>query len=662
MCGIAGILSLNPDSAFDVSLSKMVDTQSHRGPDGQGCWFGRVGRTGVALASVRLAIQDLTVAGHQPMMSPSGRQVLVYNGEVYNYLELRRDLEGLGIEFHSRCDTEVVFQALRAWGQGAFERFNGMWGLAWLDQDAGALLLSRDRLGIKPLYWHRSNGRLLFASEIKGILVGSDHRFTVNRAVVERYLLQSQIDAQAQTFFEGIEALPPASCARLDLRNPGSFTPSLHRYWTPPREPSESNGTGASFEAVRETFLDSVRIRLRSDVPVGVLLSGGLDSSSIAVAAQQAAGRGADLHLLSIVSDEPRYSEDRFIDRMVARLGSAAGTSRVRVTAERAFGLLDHVTWFDDEPVGSLSNVAHYLLMERAKELGVTVILTGQGADELLCGYLKYWGFYLQSLCQRGQGFAALRVLSDLIRQGTAIPQFRISEAKRYLPRMLRPRGVDIRGPRLKEIQSSLDLGLGAGGVVGRQLADLCRFSVPALLHWEDRMSMALAREIRVPYLDYRLVTMLLPLAPEWKLREGWSKWVFRKAMEPYLPKEITWRKDKQGFVIPQGEWLKTVLQPPVTALLNSDLLTSASGLIDQAALQRRYAAYCRQSPDGGPISSSDVFKPIALELWMRRFEGFLQLQTSATQRPASTTVTREPNDSVGLNGSRAAEDVAHVT
>ena len=626
MCGIAGIVSVGRDSPLDASLTKMVRIQSHRGPDGQGCWFGRVGPTQVALGSVRLAIQDLTDAGRQPMASPSGRQVLVYNGEVYNYLELRRQLERLGIEFRSRCDTEVVLHALKVWGQGAFERFNGMWGLAWFDEDTGELLLSRDRLGIKPLYWHRSNGELMFASEIKSILAGSSRRFPVNHAVVGRYLLQSQVDAQQQTFFEGIDALPAGSCARFDLRSPANLTPSLHRYWSPPLEQIHPNGAAPPFEAVRETFMDSVRLRLRSDVPVGVLLSGGLDSSSIAAATQLATGRGADLHMLSIVSDEPRYSEEPFIDRMAAHLGSAAHTSRVRITAEEAFGLLDRVTWFNDEPLGGLANVAHYLLMQRARDLGVTVILSGQGGDELLCGYLKYWGFYLQSLCQRGQWLAALKVFSDLARQGTTIRQFRVSEAKRYLPRMLRPQEVDIRGRRLKEVHSLLHVGLGGAGVVERQLADLCRFSVPALLHWEDRMSMALAREIRVPYLDYRLVTMLLPLAPEWKLREGWSKWIFRKAMEPYLPEEIAWRKDKQGFVIPQSEWLKKELQSRVHALLSSELLTSTCGLVNQVALQRRYAAYCRQPRDRGSIDFRDVFNPIALELWMRRFERFLEL------------------------------------
>ena len=446
--------------------------------------------------------------------------------------------------------------------------------------------------------------------------------------MVARYLLQSQVDAQEQTFFAGIEALPPAHVARFDLRKPGDLLPSLQPFWSPPHGQLEFDGAPPSFEAVRETFMDSVRLRLRSDVPVGVLLSGGLDSSSIAVATQQVLGRNADLHLFSIVSDDRRYTEDRYIDRMLTHLGGGAQTSRVHLTSEEAFGLLERVTWFNDEPLSSLSNVAHYLLMQRARESGVTVILCGQGADELFCGYLKYWGFYLQSLCQRGQLLAALKAFNGLSRRGTAIRQFRLSEAKRYLPSMLRPQEIDIRGPRLKEVDSLLQIGLGRAGVVERQVADLCRFSVPALLHHEDRMSMALGREIRVPYLDYRLVTMVLPLAPEWKLRDGWSKWVFRKAMEPYLPSEITWRKDKQSFVNPESEWLKNELQSRIRALVDGDLLTSAAGLVDRAALQHRYEVYCRQPSDRGPISFKDIFNPIALELWMRRFESFLRVDT----------------------------------
>ena len=626
MCGIAGIVSIRPDeSQAQLSLSKMVEVQSHRGPDGQGAWSARVGRSQVALGSIRLAILDPTDAGLQPMISPSGRHVLIYNGEIYNYRELRDELQTVGVQFRTQCDTEVVLHALATWGESAFERMNGMWALAWLDRQRQQLLLSRDRFGIKPLYWYRDPDHLLFASEIKGILAGSERRFAINRMAVGRYLAQSQLDAQDQTFFEGIESLPPAHFVRYDLSNDAGLTSSLHRYWSAPHEEILQNGIPPSFADVRETFIDSVRLHLRSDVPVGVLLSGGIDSSAVAAAMRGVLGPKAELTVLSMVSDDVRYSEEPFIARMATHLGDATTLWRVRFTAESAFQSLDRATWFNDEPVGSFSPVGHYLLMQRAKELGVPVILCGQGGDELLCGYLKYWGFHVQSLARAGLWGTALRTMSEAAVRGTVLPQLRVNEAKRYLPARLQPAGIDIRGPRLKEQDYVLDIGLGTGGVVDRQLEDLRRFSLPSLLHYDDRMSMAFGREIRVPFLDHRVVSELLPLAPKWKMRDGWSKWVFRKAMEQDLPPEIAWRRDKQGFSTPQSQWLKRDLKPHVEAILREEMFTATLGFVDQSALRRRYEAYCRQSAEGGMLSFKDIFNPLALEVWARRFAPFLK-------------------------------------
>ena len=625
MCGLAGIVSAPGGQVDPARLERMIRIQAHRGPDDEGRWIGQAGNGQVALGSVRLAILDLTPAGHQPMLSESGRQVLIYNGELYNCDDLRGELEGLGVRFRSHCDTEVVLQAIRRWGPGAFARFNGMWALAWLDQDTNTLLLARDPLGIKPLYWCAADGSILFASEIKGILAGSGRRFPVDATVVGRYLLQSLLDAQVETFFSGIEAFPAGHYACFDLRAPQASLPEPRRYWTVPDRSSLSTNGKPSKAHLRETFFDAVRRQLRSDVPVGVLLSGGVDSSSIAAAMKAILGNEADLHLLSMVSDDPRYNETPFIERMAGQLGSRTHMVPLRCDPRDAFAVLDTVTWFNDEPVGSFSNVAQYLLMQEAQALGVTVILSGQGADELLCGYLKYLGFHVQALLRERRVPAALRALGEFTLRGTVLPQVRLQDAKRYLPGFLRSTEMDIRGPRLRENGSLLPIGLGTGSVIERQSADLSRFSLPALLHYEDRMSMALSRETRVPFLDNSMVQGLLALDPQWKLRDGWSKWLFRKAMEQDLPTEIAWRKDKQGFVNPEGEWLKWELRGSVEAMLQGDMLTAAAGFVDQEVLRRRYAAYCRQAPDRGLISCRDVFNPIAFELWARRFEPYLQ-------------------------------------
>jgi asparagine synthase (glutamine-hydrolysing) len=624
MCGIAGIIA-PADARLDEAIERMVGCLRHRGPDGDGIWAGPSGSRQVALGQTRLAILDLSEAGRQPMWSLDGNHALIYNGEVYNYVELRSELAAAGLQFHSGSDTEVVLQALIAWGPAALERFNGMWALALLDRRRRSLFLARDRMGVKPLYLHRDDaGTVYFASEIKAILAGTCRRFAVDPTVAARYLEQQQLDAQRETFFAGITQLPAGTHLTIDLReDPGAQLPEPISFW---RLPLEDHFTGTEqdrIRAVRELFLDSVRLRLRSDVPVGVLLSGGVDSSSIAVAMQHALGRDADLHALAAVSDDPRYSEDEHIDRMTEHLHCPVHKVRLPSEPGQMAHHLDRAIYHADEPLGGLSPVAHYLVMEQAKELGITVLLTGQGADELLCGYLKYLGFQLEWLARRGRLLEAGRLFSAFAAQGTVLRQFRMADARRYLPPALRPSPVDIRGPRLRPGPPPLELGLSRLDLVQRQAEDLARFSVPALLHNEDRMSMAYGREMRVPFLDYRLVSLLLPMAPAWKLRGGWTKWIFRRAMAPDLPPAIAWRKDKKGFTTPEDRWVSGSLRPWILARLAEPMLIHEWGLIDQAALRTRYAAYLAQAPRGS-MRAQDILCPLMLELWARRFNGSL--------------------------------------
>jgi asparagine synthase (glutamine-hydrolysing) len=620
MCSISGIVSLGSASNQTPALERMVVAQHHRGPDDQGVWSGQVGNFAVAVGHTRLAILDLTEAGHQPMFLPDRSHALVFNGEIYNYRELGDELQKEGALLRSRCDTEVMLWALARWGESAFSRFNGMWAAAWLDFARDRVVLSRDRFGIKPLYFYRDGNAVYFSSEIKAILAGAGHRFQIDRRVAARYLAQGLLDAQPETFFRGIVSLGAGENLVLEPDGAGGVRTRRSAYWSLPPFDEPDVTIGERVEKVRETFLDAVRVRLRSDVPVGVLLSGGIDSSSIAAAMRQVLGPEANLHAISATSGREGYDERPFIEQVAEHLGCPVHFVKLDHQPQEWFRLLNEVLYHNDEPIPGFSTVAHYLLMRQARELGITVILSGQGADEILCGYLKYLGFYLYDLASTARIGRTLRTLLEFARRGTVLNQFQLSEAKRYLPKLLKPCEADVLGPALQDVDYRLDTGLGDDHLVGRQRDDLYRFSVPALVHYEDRSSMAWAREIRLPFLDYRLVSMLVPMEPETKLRDGWTKWIMRKAIEPYLPPSITWRKDKQHFLNPQGEWLRHELRPVIERMLTGNLLTEQCGLISREGLKQRYEEYCRQPVGRGVVSSKDIFRPLALELWSRRF------------------------------------------
>jgi len=597
--------------------------QGHRGPDAIGEWCGCVGNHLVTLGHQRLAIIDLSKAGEQPMVdSECPGQRIVFNGEIYNYVELRAELEKQGAHFVTRTDTEAILAALRMWGlQKGHERLNGMWAFAYVDEAEGRILLSRDRMGEKPLYYSIVDGTLYFASEIKTILRLSGRRFDVRPGAVADYLDQALLDTGEETFFEGIRKVPAGHFAIVDLKGSEPAV-RLESYWVPNPAAERFGSLEQLTDYVAATFEDAVRIRLRSDVPVGVLLSGGIDSSSIATTMAQLAPH-ADLNLLSAVSDDSEYDESPFIDRMVSYLDRPVHKVRLDLNPDNAIPLLERATWHNDEPVGSFGNVAHYLLMEKAREHGITVILSGQGADELLCGYKKYLGFYLQWLLKRGNFIEAAKAAAGFAINGTVLSQFRVAEARRYLPYPFNRRKRSIRGEALLECKPQ-SVGLGAGTVQERQELDLMRFSVPILCHFEDRMSMAHSREIRLPFLDVRLIESLLPARPGYKLRNGWTKYVFRKALAPRLPSEIAWRKDKQGFVNPQSLWLRERLRPVVLDLLRPDSKIFQKGFVNRDALVERYEQFCQQDGDGGGGYFREIFSPLALEIWMRQYEASL--------------------------------------
>lgn len=621
MCGIAGVVSNGLDhNEIHKCLQCANNIQNHRGPDAQGIHIEDKAPYKVGLAHQRLSILDLTDAGNQPMNAFNGQSYIVYNGEVYNYLEIRRELQELGYSFRSNSDTEVVITALQHWGiENALNRFNGMWALAWLNIKENKLYLARDRFGVKPLYYSLNKKGLFFASEIKTILEMTQQRYSLDYQVVGEYLQQSLAESSDKTFFQGIDKIPAGSYAEIDLNSQSSLF-NLHQYYDLKNNLEDKElqvVDGDLIEQVRELFFSAVSLRLRSDVPLGVLLSGGIDSSSIAAVIPKT----EDIQLLSAVSQDKRFDESPFIDIMARHLNLPVNKVTLDLGADQAFALLDKVCWHNDEPVGSFSNVAHYLLMEQAKELGVTVILSGQGADELLCGYRKYLGFYIQEMLRKSDYKGVIGNIAQFMFNGTVINQFSLAEAGRYLPKRMRPRVPNINGDALADFEPQL-VGLAPGmDVRARQISDVYKYSVPILTHFEDRMSMAWSREVRVPFLDYRLVELLINLPINMKLNRGWTKYIFRKALEPYLPKAVIWRKDKQGFINPQSEWLKNSLKPNVLDYFQEGSLIFKYGLVKRDQLLELYGRYCRQKPNRGQVWFKDIFNPLALEIWLRQNE-----------------------------------------
>jgi asparagine synthase (glutamine-hydrolysing) len=618
MCGIFGILAKSPARVDPALVEAAHALQAHRGPDGRGTQTFEFDHSSLILAHQRLAIIDLSSAGQQPMTFGDGLGSIVYNGELYNYLELREELRGEGLTFSTQTDTEVLLSALHRWGSArALSKFNWMGAFAWLDRRNHCLTFARDPGSEKPLYYFSDSRQFIFASELKTLLILAGRKFRLDRNVVGRFIHQGLSDASTQTIFEGISQLAASTYLQLDLATASpKMVPAAY---LPPGYPGDAARLSLHecIDEVRRLFVDSVRLRLRSDVPVGVLLSGGVDSSSIAGAAHSVRGDLEAPQLLSAVSDDPRFDETKHIDAMSRHLKQTARKVVLRTSAATLVEDLSAVNWINDEPVAGLSAVGHYRLMECAKQNGLKVILSGQGADEIFLGYRKYLGFYLRSLIRQGRSLKAVGVLARFIANRTVINQFDFSEAKRYLPALRSESGID--GEWLRG-WSPVPLGMGGGSLADRQSADIRKLSVPSLCHYEDRMSMAVGREIRLPFLDSRLVDLMLRVPDEFKLRDGWTKYCLREAMRPYLPREIAWRRDKKGFSNPQGEWLKHELRRPVRDAFGAASLLSVKGILLSEALLRKYDRYCAQPLGGGSIWYREIFAPLSLELWMRRY------------------------------------------
>ncbi len=602
MCGIAGIISPGDSAVLRNWLDVPLQTLLHRGPDDHG-WLAvapnltRSGREGTAppgevqaiLMHRRLSILDLSPAGWQPMSTPDGRYHLVFNGEIYNYVELRDQLSREGCLFRSTSDTEVLLQALARWGVATLRRLVGMFALGLIDTQQRTLLLARDFFGIKPLYYAHSGACFAFASEIKPLLRLPFVGRAVDPQRLYEYLTWSRTDHDDGTLLADIRQLPAAHFLCVAIDQPTRFQPI--RYW----DLDLSDRLDLSFDEaagqLRELFLDSVRLHLRSDVPVGAALSGGIDSSAI-VNAMRAIDPRADLHAFSYIADDPAICEERWVDQAAQRAGAVV--YKVRPTPDELVEDLDDLVQTQEEPFGSTSIYAQYRVFRRARSAGIKVMLDGQGADEMLAGYRPYLAARLASLLNQGNLLEVGRLLLQAQRlPGTGSLVRLLLQAVR----MLLPSGCKVlaerlfgpllmpswlnrawfreRGVRLMPAQQ-----WDSGDILREQLRrTLLTTSLPMLLRYEDRNSMASSIESRVPFLTPELAGFVLRLPEEHLIgRDGTSKNVFRRAMRGLVPDAILDRRDKIGFSTPEQPWL-TTLRPWVEKTLAGERAQAIAAL-----------------------------------------------------------------------------------
>ena len=598
MCGIAGVIA---KTGFDpLILDRMSLLIRHRGPDDEGyalydertvtacggadtatqsfanpdvSWRPNgtlVSRFGekytVGFAHRRLSIVDLSPFGHQPM-SYRDRYWITYNGEVYNYLELRGELEGLGHEFQTRSDTEVILAAYAQWGESCLNRFNGMWALAVLDTEMQRVFIARDRFGVKPLYLAKSGGTLYFASEIKPLLAAIP-KTKPNLERVISFLVSGISDSTSETFFADVTKLDAGCFAVIDI---AAGELSVKRYYNLDEEVARRYGPGNSFPSETisadylaqfdEIFLDAIKLRLRSDVPVGTCLSGGLDSSAIASVAGPAYARSAGAAFTAVtgISTQQDNDESEYAKSIAERLGLNWRT--IRPTYPDFASSIDEVMRIQEEPFGGASIVMQYHVMKRARAAGLPVMLDGQGGDEVLLGYAWYYGPWLIELLKKGRLVAACRAYRAM-RENNA--QFAsIVQTLKFLFGNLRA-GMRHRYqmtahrylPASIAVSSDVHvLARGATNVRKAQLLDIGCTNLPALLRFEDKNSMAFAVETRLPFLDYRLVEFCLGLPHGQKIKDGWSKWLLRRWATERLPTQIVWQRKKLGFPAPDKEW-----------------------------------------------------------------------------------------------------------
>lgn len=579
MCGIAGIINKEPQTGINSkgfllqNIKKMTDALAHRGPDGEGHWINDLGT--IALGHRRLSIIDLSNAGAQPMQrllfsSVEGeekRYTITYNGEIYNYIELRDELYSHGYRFHSKTDTEVILAAYDFWKEDCLEKMDGMFAFAIWDAKKRKLFAARDRFGEKPFYFYFDNEHFVFASEMKALwAVGIEK--TADKKMLLNYLALGYVqnaNDKEQTFFEDIFSLPAAHYLEFDF---SKFDYEVHTYWKLNKDLTSDITADQAIEKFNKLFSTSVSRRLRSDVETGSSLSGGIDSSSIIAGIFQNHSIEKQQTFSAVfpgfVKDESKY-----IDAAVQLF--QVSNYQVSPTAEGLITDFEALCRHQEEPFQSSSIYAQYKVFQLARQHNIKVMLDGQGADETLAGYNKYIHWYIQQLISRKKYKEAMEEKRIFLKNKTPIRW----GPGNYLAMLLPAHAaIHLETQEYNKILKHPDINKDfISSLHGREwegihkpiitkLNDILFFNTTSLgleelLRFADRNSMAHGVEVRLPFLNHQLVEFIFSLPANFKIHKGWTKWLLRKAMVKKLPSEIVWRKDKVAYEPPQKLWME---------------------------------------------------------------------------------------------------------
>ena len=570
MCGIAGIVSSNPSEISADRLKRMTDVIAHRGPDGEGQWTSNDGRVG--LGHRRLSIIDLSAAGTQPMHYLN-RYSITFNGEIYNYVELKELCIKQGYQFHTHTDTEVIM-ALYDWKkEECLQYFDGMFAFALYDATEQQVFAARDRFGEKPFYYHHVPGELFaFASEMKALWAGGTGR-DLNRRMLYNYLAFKYVDNPAdysETFFKNIKRLPHSHYITISTV---TLTCTVKRYWDiDPSRIDHSITMEKAAERFRELFYTSVSRRLRSDVPVGSSLSGGLDSSAVvAVIDDLNKSKAVKQSTFSAVFPGFEKDESKYIHMLLDNLN--VDPHYTSPDADTMLQELGRCFYHQEEPFGSASILAQYEVLKLAKQNNVTVLLDGQGADELLAGYHPFYQSFFKELKRTNPVLLSAETAAYRQLHGnSAINPLPAKDLRYYARKFSGPAKDQLKKVHgiYKQITNpyfSREFYHAYRGeqfifprvatTLNEALYNSVNEGMTQLLRYADRNSMAHSREVRLPFLYHELVEFLFSLPAEFKIHDGWTKYIQRRAFENMLPAEITWRKDKIGYEPPQKKWME---------------------------------------------------------------------------------------------------------